>query len=89
METLKSHFSRSVGGRGAPLHFAAHSHHPWPDVTFAAQQQCWLDAAELLDRKWDKVFGEVIPAAQRHVARRLSLSHPKEDRGANSRPSRG
>lgn len=73
---LKSAFSRSIGRPGAPLHFAAHSHHPWPDVTFAAQMQCWVDAAELLDRKWDKVFGEVVPAAQRHVADLLGLADP-------------
>ena len=76
MLDLKRHFSRSIGRPGAALHFAAHSHHPWPDVTFEAQQQAWLDAAELLDRKWDKVFAEIIPQAQRHVAVRLRLPEP-------------
>ena len=73
MLDLKRHFSRSIGRPGAPLHFAAHSHHPWPDVTFEAQQEAWLDAAQLLDGKWDKIFGETIPKAQRHVAMRLCL----------------
>jgi kynureninase len=72
----KSHFSRSVGRQGAPLHFAAHSHHPWPDVSFEAQQRCWMDAAELLDGKWERIFGEVIPAAQAHIAKRLALPDP-------------
>ena len=76
MLDLKRHFSRSIGRPGAPLHFAAHSHHPWPDVTFAAQQQAWLDAAQLLDRKWDMIYGEVIPKAQSHVARQLGLPDP-------------
>jgi kynureninase len=76
MLDLKRHFSRSIGRPGAPLHFAAHSHHPWPDVTFAAQQQAWLDAAQLLDRKWDMIYGEVIPKAQRHVAQQLGLPDP-------------
>ncbi len=76
MRSLKAHFARSVGRDGAPLHFAAHSHHPWPDVTFKAQQRCWLDAAELLDGKWERVFGLVVPAAQRHVARALGLGDP-------------
>lgn len=69
-------FSRSVEREGAPLHAAAHSHHPWPDVTFEAQQQAWRDAARLLDRKWDHVFAEAIPAAQRHIARQLNLPDP-------------
>lgn len=76
MADFKPHFSRSVGRPGAPLHFAAHSHHPWPDVTFEAQQRYWLDSAETLDRKWDRIFGEIIPKAQKHVAKRLALSDP-------------
>jgi kynureninase len=30
-----------------------HSHQAWPDVGFAAQQRAWLDAAALLDGKWE------------------------------------
>ncbi|HEY5046948.1 MAG TPA: aminotransferase class V-fold PLP-dependent enzyme [Rhizomicrobium sp.] len=66
-------FALSVGRPGAPLHAAAHSHHPWPDVTREAQELAWRDAARLLDRKWDHIFAAVIPAAQSHVARQLAL----------------
>src|ERR1700761_5816706 len=69
-------FTQSVGRPGAPLHAAAHSHHPWPDVTLAAQEQAWRDAARLLDHKWDHVFAHVIPAAQKHIARQLRLPDP-------------
>ena len=69
-------FERSVGRADAPLHAAAHSHHPWPDVSFDAQQAAWQDAARLLDRKWDHIFGEIIPAAQTHIARQLNLPDP-------------
>src|SRR4051812_8520501 len=69
-------FSLSVGRAGAPLHAAAHSHHPWPDVSFDAQERAWRDAAEMLDGKWERVFGEVIPAAQRHIAGQLKLPDP-------------
>jgi selenocysteine lyase/cysteine desulfurase len=70
-----SGFSFSIGRPGAPLHCAAHSHHPWPDVTRAAHERAWDDAARLLDRKWEHVFGNVIPAAQAHIARELCLPH--------------
>src|SRR5436853_7815351 len=69
-------FALSVGREGAPLHAAAHSHHPWPDVTFEAQQQAWLDAARLADDKWDEVFGSVLPEAAGHITGRLGLSDP-------------
>jgi selenocysteine lyase/cysteine desulfurase len=69
-------FDLSIGGPGAPLHAAAHSHHPWPDVSFAAQQEAWQDAARLLDGKWGHVFETVIPKAQAHIARQLSLPDP-------------
>ena len=58
------------------LHFAAHSHHLWPDASFDGQVQAWNDAALLADHKWDKIFGEVIPEAQRHIARELALPDP-------------
>jgi selenocysteine lyase/cysteine desulfurase len=77
MQTLKRHFSRSIAYDGAPLHFAAHSHHPWPDVTFEAQQSYWSDAARLLDRKWETIFGSVLPKAQAHIARTLGLPDPR------------
>lgn len=58
------------------LHFAAHSHHWWPDVSFAAQTQAWEDAAELVDDKWERVFDTVLPDFQAHVARTLKLPDP-------------
>jgi selenocysteine lyase/cysteine desulfurase len=69
-------FEHSSGREGAMLHAAAHSHHPWPDVSRDAQMQCWDDAARLLDRKWDYIFSEVMPKAAEHVARRLALPDP-------------
>lgn len=73
--TMKG-FERTFGWEGAPFHVAAHSHHPWPDVSFDAQQRAWLDASRLLDRKWDHIFSDVIPRAQIHVARQLGLPDP-------------
>jgi selenocysteine lyase/cysteine desulfurase len=75
--SYKAHFRRFLDADPARLHFAAHSHHLWPDVTFAAQERCWLDAARLADRKWEHVFGAVIPSVQRGVARLLNLSRPE------------
>jgi selenocysteine lyase/cysteine desulfurase len=76
--SYKVHFRRFLDADPARLHFAAHSHHLWPDVTFAAQERCWLDAARLADRKWEHVFGAVIPSVQRGVARLLNLSRPED-----------
>jgi len=75
---LASHFSRFFAANAGLLHFAAHSHHPWPDVTEAAHAQCWTDAATLADRKWAHVFAAVLPAAQGHVARLTGLSDPRQ-----------
>jgi kynureninase len=51
---LAPHYSRfRVTER---LLLTGHSHQAWPDVGFAAQQQAWLDAAELVDEKWEKAF---------------------------------
>ncbi len=75
---LGAHFSRFFAADPARLHFAAHSHHPWPDATERAHAQVWEDSAALVDRKWDKVFAEVVPNAQSHVARLISLPDPRQ-----------
>ena len=74
--SFKGLFSRSLGADPGRLHFAAHSHHLWPDASFAGQVAAWNDAARLADRKWDKVMGEVWPEAQGHVARELGTGDP-------------
>lgn len=76
MLDLKSHFSRFLGSDPLRLHFAAHSHHPWPDVSRVAHQQAWDDAARMIDGKWDHILGHVLPEAQAHIARQLGLSDP-------------
>jgi selenocysteine lyase/cysteine desulfurase len=75
---LAAQYRRSLGADPERLHFAAHSHHPWPDVTRDAVLEAWDDAARLLDRKWEHVFGAVLPKARAHVARILDLGHPEQ-----------
>jgi kynureninase len=49
---LADHYSRfRVAER---LLLTGHSHQAWPDVAFEAQQRAWLDAAELVDDKWER-----------------------------------
>ena len=49
---LASHYSRfRVANR---LLLTGHSHQAWPDVAFDAQQKAWLDAAALVDEKWER-----------------------------------
>ncbi len=74
--SFKGLFSRSLGADPGRLHFAAHSHHLWPDASFAGQAECWNDAARLADRKWDRIMDEVWPEAQGHVARELGTNDP-------------
>jgi selenocysteine lyase/cysteine desulfurase len=75
--TFKELFSRSLSADPERLHFAAHSHHLWPDASFEGQKQAWSDAAQLADRKWDKVMDEVWPEAQGHVSRELDTGRPR------------
>ena len=51
-DNLAPHYSRfRVAER---LLLSGHSHQAWPDVGFYAQQRAWLDAAELVDQKWER-----------------------------------
>ena len=51
---LARHYSRFRVSERVLL--TGHSHQAWPDVAFEAQQQAWLDAAEMVDDKWGRAF---------------------------------
>lgn len=72
---LYRHF---LEARPGELHFAAHSHHPWPDVTRAAQLACWDEAAHHWDDKWPRLFEVQLPALQRAVAAQLGSNTPQQ-----------
>ena len=74
----KQYYSRFLKGHEGKLHFAAHSHHFWPDVTRVAQLAYWDESAELSDEKWGKIFSETIPKTQKHIASILNLKHPEQ-----------
>lgn len=74
MSDLKEGFSRFLQADPDRLHFAAHSHHPWPDVSHEAHIQAWADAAELMDDKWEHTFGTIVPRARERIARLLKLA---------------
>jgi kynureninase len=68
---LAKHYSRfRVTER---ILLTGHSHQAWPDVAFEAQQQAWLDAAELVDDVWDVAF-EKANDVRRGFARLLNDS---------------
>ncbi|MGC6486304.1 MAG: aminotransferase [Planctomycetota bacterium] len=71
-------FRAALDAEPERLHFAAHSHHLWPDVTRAAHERAWTDAVALADEKWGRFFAEVYPAAQAGVARTLGVADPSQ-----------
>lgn len=73
----KQYYSRFMEANKNKLHFASHSHHFWPDVTRKAMTDYWDDAATFVDDKWDKVFGEIIPEAQKHISKMIGFDHPE------------
>lgn len=77
MKSYKHLFSRALDAAPGRLHFAAHSHHLWPDASYAGHIQAWDDAAAFTDKKWDKVFGEVMQQAQACIAAELKLPDPR------------
>ena len=74
--SYKRLFQRALAAAPGRLHFAAHSHHLWPDASYVGQLAAWDDAARHADHKWDRVMGELWPAAQAHLARELGLPDP-------------
>ena len=81
LQQVHGGFRRFRAAAPERLHFAAHSHHPWPDVAHQAHEQAWTDAMELADDKWEKVFDEVLPAlealAQQGIPMAVATSKPE------------
>ncbi len=74
MENLAQYYSRfRVAER---LLLTGHSHQAWPDVSFEAQQRAWLDAAELVDDKWERAAEQ---AARVQAGFRRLLADPDGD----------
>ena len=59
---LAAHYRRF--GVTDRLLFTGHSHQAWPDVGFEAQAESWLDAAELVDEKWERAFARAEEVRQ-------------------------
>ncbi len=76
MLDLADHFNGFLRADPRRLHFAAHSHHPWPDATRAAHMHVWDDAARLMDGKWGPILGEKLPALRARIAALLALPDP-------------
>lgn len=74
--SYKHLFSRALAAAPGRQHFAAHSHHLWPDASYEGHMAAWDDAARLADRKWEKIFGQLAPSAQQNIAHELKLPDP-------------
>ncbi len=75
-QSYKRLFQRAIAAAPDRLHFAAHSHHLWPDASYVGHLAAWEDAARLADLKWGRVMEEIFPAGQDHVAAELRLPDP-------------
>lgn len=71
-------YSRFLKANPGLLHFAAHSHYPWPDVTREATLEYWDVSVQRTDRKWSHFYQQVVPVAQQHVCERIGTSHPQQ-----------
>lgn len=60
------------------IHMAGHSHHYWPDITKDAILEAYNDARTMVDLKWNKIFGEVIPETQNLICEILEFSRPSD-----------
>src|SRR5260370_33550881 len=73
---LRGHFTEFRAAQPGRIHLAAHSHHFRRDAACEAHRRALADAARLADNKWETIFGELPPRAQRGVAAILALPDP-------------
>ncbi len=61
---------------GDKLHFAAHSHHLWPDCVADAHQQYVLDGFAEADEKWGKSIIAIETQLKSHLQELMHLDDP-------------
>lgn len=71
-------YSQFLEANEGKLHLTAHSHHYWPDVTKAAQNEYWDDTRDLVDHKWGRIFGKKVTELQALIAEVLNLDEPTQ-----------
>lgn len=74
----KKYFSRFLKANEGKRHFAAHSHHYWPDITRDAQVKYWDDSAKYADHKWGEFFNTTYRDLQRNIADILKVTSPEQ-----------
>ncbi|MBI4817714.1 MAG: hypothetical protein HY791_15740 [Deltaproteobacteria bacterium] len=73
---LRAHYRRFLDRPDVLM--TGHSHQAWPDVSREAQLSAWDDAARLVDEKWGRIFGELVPEFQRGVAKRIGSTRASD-----------
>ena len=74
----KKYYQKFINANPNVQHYAAHSHHYWPDITRQAMVQYWDDSAKYVDDKWSYFFSKMVPETQQLIADVLNISHPKQ-----------
>lgn len=74
----KKYYSRFLAAHPNEQHYAAHSHHYWPDVTREAMSEYWDDSCRLVDNKWDYIFSVKVPATQKLISQILNIRNPQQ-----------
>lgn len=70
-------YQKFLEGHQDKIHLAAHSHYFWPDVSLQGHIDYWMDASKYSDTKWEKILGEKLETAQKHIAEILNLKNHK------------
>jgi selenocysteine lyase/cysteine desulfurase len=74
----KKYYRRFLQAHPGQLHFTAHSHHYWPDVTREAMLQYWDDTALQVDDKWTWLHSGLIPRLQQRIGTLLGSNSPQQ-----------
>lgn len=75
---FRKYYSEFLEANPNLIHMAAHSHHYWPDVAREANEESYNDAVNLIDNKWSKIIGEVVPSSQALISKMLNFSRPED-----------
>ncbi len=74
----KEFYSEFINAHGNKLHFAAHSHHFWPNSARIGHMESYDHSMKESDNKWDYIFTTLIPDVQDIISSIIGFDRPAD-----------
>ncbi len=70
----KKYYSDFLNSHKNQIHFAAHSHHFWPNSAKQGHYESYDISQKMSDQKWDYIFSKLLPDVKKIISSQINFS---------------